>query len=221
MVLAEFQRLLSGCSVDPVCKQVRSKLVPDLRHEELPSAQLYVVDAQGGEAATLALLANVLDQRPTSRLLVIAQTFTTESSYSFLRAGAKGLITYDDAREHLLQALSQVAEGGFWVRRAILSGFVDSILSASGRLKVNSATELSMREQEVLDGLLSNLANKEIAERLNISERTVKFHVSHLLEKFGVRRRADLILVWYQHHKSKPATQGIPAKKIFESQPSH
>jgi DNA-binding CsgD family transcriptional regulator len=42
------------------------------------------------------------------------------------------------------------------------------------------------------------MKNKEIALRLNISERTVKFHVSNLLAKFGVRRRADLILLCYQ-----------------------
>jgi DNA-binding CsgD family transcriptional regulator len=45
---------------------------------------------------------------------------------------------------------------------------------------------------------MMNLANKEIGNKLNISERTVKFHVSNLLNKFGVRRRADLILLCYQ-----------------------
>ena len=66
------------------------------------------------------------------------------------------------------------------------------------RLRVDSPSELSRREQEVLSSLLENLANKEVAERLHISERTVKFHVSNLLAKFGVRRRADLILLCYQ-----------------------
>jgi DNA-binding NarL/FixJ family response regulator len=46
--------------------------------------------------------------------------------------------------------------------------------------------------------LLQNLSNKEIANKLNISERTVKFHVSNLLEKHGVRRRADLIVMRFQ-----------------------
>src|SRR5205814_9232961 len=46
--------------------------------------------------------------------------------------------------------------------------------------------------------LLENLSNKEIASKLNIAERTVKFHVSNLLSKFGVRRRADLILLTFQ-----------------------
>ena len=69
-----------------------------------------------------------------------------------------------------------------------------------GRLKKKQSLPVydSRREQEVLDCLLENLANKEIADRLNISERTVKFHVSNLLSKFGVRRRADLILLSMQ-----------------------
>ena len=63
---------------------------------------------------------------------------------------------------------------------------------------------LSRREQEVLDSLLENLSNKEIASKLNIAERTVKFHVSNLLSKFGVRRRADLILLTFQRRMAMP-----------------
>ncbi len=53
-------------------------------------------------------------------------------------------------------------------------------------------TSLSARQREVLDAVVSNRANKEIASRLNITVRTVKFHVSSLLSKFGVETRAEL-----------------------------
>ena len=53
-------------------------------------------------------------------------------------------------------------------------------------------TALSARQREVLDAVVSNRANKEIATRLNITVRTVKFHVSSLLSKFGVETRAEL-----------------------------
>jgi len=69
--------------------------------------------------------------------------------------------------------------------------------------QLGAVTNLSRREQEVLDALLENLANKEIASRLNIAERTVKFHVSNLLSKFGVRRRADLILLTFQRRMAQ------------------
>ncbi|HKW62408.1 MAG TPA: LuxR family transcriptional regulator [Candidatus Acidoferrum sp.] len=53
---------------------------------------------------------------------------------------------------------------------------------------------LSVRQDQVLAGITQNLSNKEIATKLNISERTVKFHVSALLQKFDVRGRVDLML---------------------------
>jgi DNA-binding CsgD family transcriptional regulator len=54
---------------------------------------------------------------------------------------------------------------------------------------------LSHREKEVLELLLENLSNKEIASRLSISSRTAKFHVSNLLAKYGVGSRVDLLLM--------------------------
>ncbi|GAC1624087.1 MAG: hypothetical protein PVS2B2_08220 [Candidatus Acidiferrum sp.] len=56
-----------------------------------------------------------------------------------------------------------------------------------------NSVKLTRREEEVLDGILHSLSNKEIASGLNLSERTVKFHVSSLLAKFKVRGRLELI----------------------------
>jgi DNA-binding NarL/FixJ family response regulator len=203
LVLAEFSRVLEGRDFEPTSRQLESMLGPDLRRLVLPRALVYVVDAHGSQPATSALMANLLERTPTARVLVVAEKFTAEESYNLLRLGAKGLMSYTEAREQLPRALPLVASGGFWVPRAMLSEFVDSILTNSHgrRLKVETATELSKREQEVLEALLENLANKEIASRFNISERTVKFHVSNLLSKFGVRRRADLILLCYQRRQ--------------------
>jgi DNA-binding CsgD family transcriptional regulator len=58
---------------------------------------------------------------------------------------------------------------------------------------VRSKISLTRREEEVLSGLMQSLANKEIAANLNLSERTVKFHVSSLLAKFRVRGRMELV----------------------------
>ena len=200
MVLEEFRRLLesSGCQI--TSKQLDSMLAPDLRGLEVPRASVYVIDAHAARQATGALLSNILDKYENARLLVIGDKLTESDCHAMLRQGVKGILNYEEAREQLPRALPLVASGGFWVPREVLSRFVDTILSSTQgrRLRTNSPAELSRREQEVLNGLLENLANKEVADRLHISERTVKFHVSNLLAKFGVRRRADLILLCYQ-----------------------
>ncbi|OLD60785.1 MAG: hypothetical protein AUI53_08385 [Acidobacteria bacterium 13_1_40CM_2_60_7] len=199
LVLSEFERLLAKPQFKVISKQLESTLAPDMRHLEAPKAQVYVVDAHAARQATGALLTNILERFPGARLIVVGEQHNDSNSYSLLRLGVKGLLTYVEAREQLQRALPLVANGGFWVPRSVLSSFVDSVLAGQGRrLKTDSVANLSRREQEVLDSLLENLSNKEIANKLNIAERTVKFHVSNLLSKFGVRRRADLILLCFQ-----------------------
>jgi len=76
----------------------------------------------------------------------------------------------------------------------LLEGLNDkaNTLLEAGR-SVHSRVRLTRREEEVLSGLMKSLANKEIAASLNLSERTVKFHVSSLLAKFQVRGRMELV----------------------------
>ena len=77
---------------------------------------------------------------------------------------------------------------------------------------ISTPVQLSGREREVLDGILNNLLNKEIAADLNISERTVKFHVSSLLAKFNVRSRFELMQV-AQGSRSNIKTAPIEQKQ--------
>lgn len=204
LVLGEFERVLTDSAFRLIPRLLESSLGPDLRRMSVPRANVYVVDAHVARAAAGALLSNILESHPGARILVVAEKLDVGESYSLLRLGAKGLLTYAEVREQLSRALPLVASGGFWVPRSVLSGFVDSVLNGTGnrRIRAEVSSELSRREQEVLSSLLENLANKEIAGKLNISERTVKFHVSNLLSKFGVRRRADLILLCFQQRSA-------------------
>jgi DNA-binding NarL/FixJ family response regulator len=200
LVLGEFERILNRTGIKLVLRQMDQPLTVDISQMALPKADIFVVDAHAVRPTTNSLLAGILDRFPESRVIVVCEKLTDSTSHSLLRMGAKGLLSYAEAVEQLPHALPLVAGGGFWVPRAVLSTFVDSILTDQQRrrLKPDGQAQLSRREREVLDSLLENISNKEIATKLNISERTVKFHVSKLLNKFGVRRRADLILLCYQ-----------------------
>lgn len=205
LVLAEFQQLLSpsGLRVSP--RLLESSLAPGLERLSLPRSQIYVIDAHAPRQATEVLVAGIRDRYPAARQLVVAEKFSEVNAFPLLRLGAKGLLSYPEARQKLPEALEVVAAGGFWVPRNLLSRFVDSILSlVRSRREVSGPGRLSRREREVLDALLENLSNKEIASKLQISERTVKFHVSSLLAKFGVRRRTDLILLCFQGRSPVP-----------------
>jgi DNA-binding NarL/FixJ family response regulator len=213
LVLNEFSRALEGPEFQLDCQQLETMLGPELHKLKIPRALVYVLDAHGSQPGTAALISNILGQWPVARILLVAEKFSQAECNHLLRLGAKGLLTYAEGRAQLPRALPLIASGGFWVPRAMLSEFVDSVLTnAHGRrLKVETGTKLSRREQEVLNQLLENLTNKEIASKFNISERTVKFHVSNLLSKFGVRRRADLILLCYQSRQTSTQPTEVTA----------
>jgi len=99
------------------------------------------------------------------------------------------------AEDELLQGLSEKAEK----------------LLEAGKA-VRSQVKLTRREEEVLAGLMKSLANKEIAAHLNLSERTIKFHVSSLLAKFQVRGRMELVReASRQTVGSMPLAVAVPA----------
>ena len=199
------QRLLSPDGFVLRARRLESTLTPNFETVSLPRAQVYLIDAHTTRQATEVLVSGIHHRYPASRQLVVAEKFSEANAFALLRLGAKGLLGYSEAREQLPRALQSVASGGFWVPRKLLSRFVDSILVATRGRRISSGpADLSRREREVLDCLLENLANKEIADKLHISERTVKFHVSSLLSKFSVRRRTDLILLCYQNPPTAP-----------------
>src|ERR1700730_7667755 len=81
-----------------------------------------------------------------------------------------------------------------------------------------TAVRLTRREEEVLDGILRSLANKEIASELNLSERTVKFHVSSLLAKYKVRSRMELMRE-ASRNSLKSVTLAAPSAEIHQFAP--
>ena len=113
-----------------------------------------------------------------------------------LQKGYAGCVHPNDSRQQLRQALETVARGEIWAKRNILANTVRSL----------TALRLTKREEEVLALLKQRLSNRAIAQKLGISERTVKTHVSNLLAKFGVDSRVDLILRAPKPYPSSQAT---------------
>jgi DNA-binding NarL/FixJ family response regulator len=196
VLLAEFQRLLPPGDFRLTSHRLEPHGMPDLRSLSHPRASLYVVESHPRRLVTEAIVAAVAQRSPGVRVLVLAEKFREAIAFPLLRLGVKGLLRYSEMPSQLSRALAVASAGGFWVPRALLSTFLDTMRSGPPpRRPMAGAADLTEREREVLESLLQNLSNKEIAKKLTISERTAKFHVANLLAKYGVKRRADLILL--------------------------
>ncbi len=161
----------------------------------VPKASVYIIESQPRLSATEVAIEKVSFSFPSAALLVVGESFDDAKTFPLLRLKVRGVVTYAEAEGQLVRAIAAISGGGFWMPRALLSRFVEAAVS-SGRPDPLPPVNLTHREQQVVDGLLENLSNKEIAHRLGITERGVKFHVSNLLAKHRVRRRADLILLF-------------------------
>src|SRR5580704_12542220 len=179
---------------------------PESAGEAAPAVQGNLVVIDGSDVKrTLEFVRTLHFEQSGLHMLVLLPVLEDAVTYPLLRLGVKGLLLYDLAPRELVRAANQVATGAYWVPRDLLTRFVESILpELSGCKSLESEVDISRREREVLDLLLDNLSNKEIASKLFVTERTIKFHVSNLLSKFQVQRRADLIVLWMQRGNTSP-----------------
>ena len=194
LVLPQFEQLISESGYRLLARRLEANRIPDFENLPVPKATVHIVEAHAHLPVTEAVVTGLHAHQSSARILVLAERFADPAAFALLRLGVKGLLTYSEAVRALPHALETVADSGLWVGRALLSRFVDAALCTVPLKVYASGIEgLTRRERQVLEAVLDNLSNKEIARRLKMSERTAKFHVSNLLVKHGVRRRADLL----------------------------
>ena len=121
-----------------------------------------------------------------AKTIVFTVFDTDDRIVSAMRAGAMGYLLKGAPREDVFRAVRVVNEGGSLLEPAVASRFLDSI---------NDPDALTARQKEVLSLIATGLLNKEIADRLYISERTVKFHVSEILAKLGAGNRTEAVAI--------------------------
>jgi two-component system nitrate/nitrite response regulator NarL len=113
-------------------------------------------------------------------------SMTVAEALRLLQAGAKGIIRKTAGLESILNCLRTVASGRSWME--------DCVFRDSARPDRCPRSELTPREQQVLDMVEQGFKNKEIALELGIRPGTVKIHVKHIFEKTGVRGRYGLAI---------------------------
>jgi DNA-binding NarL/FixJ family response regulator len=167
----------------------------DVQVLKVPKATIYVVDAFSTGGMTESIVGAIRVNHPASRIIVLVPRIDRSKQFPLLQLGVKGLVAFPNVGRMLPRAITTIGGGGIWMPRTLISSFLDSVLPPQSRDQgAVTAYRLSRREREVLDCVLKNRSNKEIAQALHIAESTVKFHLAQLFQKFGVHRRADLIL---------------------------
>jgi DNA-binding NarL/FixJ family response regulator len=146
----------------------------------------------------------IVESGSAARILVLTTFDLDEYVFAALRAGASGFLLKDAMPADLLNGIRVVASGDAavapGVTRRLIQTFARHLPSSSGRTPVDERLdELTGRERDVLLELARGRSNSEIAQRLFISEATVKVHVGHILTKLGLRDRAQVVVFAYEN----------------------
>jgi two-component system, NarL family, nitrate/nitrite response regulator NarL len=113
-------------------------------------------------------------------------SITEAEALRFLQSGAKGILRKTSDVATVIACLEAVASGSSWM--------ADSVFRDTHRMERQHRSELTPREQQVLELVEQGMKNKEIARDLGIRPGTVKIHLKHIFEKTGVRGRYGLAL---------------------------
>ncbi|MGH2946394.1 MAG: response regulator [Solirubrobacteraceae bacterium] len=158
-----------------------------------------------GLEATRRIFATA-DRAP--KVLVLTTFGLDDYVFAALRAGASGFLLKDAPPEQLIAAVHTVARGDALldptVTRAVVQRF--KTLPEPDAAIAERLAELSAREREVLTLLVEGKSNREIAERLVVSEGTVKSHVMAVLRKLGLRDRVQAVIFGYEAGLKHPAS---------------
>jgi len=152
---------------------------------------LVVLDVRLPDGNGIDLCRSILSAHPEMRCIMLTAYDDDQASYAAVLAGASGYVLKDIRGQKLIESIRAVAAGRTLITRAVTDKVMDALTAPSQSPSVPDAPELTLRERQVLGLIADGLTNRQIGERLELAEKTVKNYVSGLLAKLGMERRTQ------------------------------
>jgi two-component system, NarL family, response regulator LiaR len=176
------------------------KALIQLLEKETPDVLLFGLLLPKEEV--IGLLKDISRRNPATRTLVFMEQTEGADLEAILRAGAKGILPTHVPAATLKRAVRAVAGGEYWVDRKTVGKLFSEFLQMRHPAKAprGAADSLTNRETEVLKLLSQGCKNKEIAQRLFISVKTVKTHLTNIFAKLKIKDRLQAALYGIENH---------------------
>lgn len=158
---------------------------------------LIILNLELGGSSALSLIPQLRETAPKARVLVLTGLRDSETHQKAVQLGAMGVVLKEDAADLLIKAIEKVYLGEVWLDRLSLGNLLWQLTSREkGSLdpQAQKISSLTDRERQVIGLIAEGLKNKQIAERLFISQTTVTHHLSSIYSKLGVSDRLELVV---------------------------
>jgi DNA-binding NarL/FixJ family response regulator len=187
--LEQLFRLEAGLDVVARCRDGEETL--QAVRSLAPDVLVLDVRMPGGDG--LAVLHRLEEEGLSTRVVLLTAGLEDEQLLEAIRAGARGVVLKDMAPQLLVEAVRTVLGGGQWLEKGLGGRALTRLLQRERGL-AEAARHLTPRELEIVRMVASGLRNRAIADRLYITEGTVKVHLHNIYEKLGVDGRVELTL---------------------------
>jgi DNA-binding NarL/FixJ family response regulator len=154
---------------------------------------IVLLDLRMPQGGGLALLDTIAAEKIDTKTVVLTAAISEEEMSQALQRGIAGLVLKESSPEQLLECVRRVHAGERWLDPEAMSRVVAS--GAPSATPDDRAASLTAREREVVRMIAAGLRNRDIGEKLSISENTVKVHLHNIYEKLGVEGRMELLLL--------------------------
>jgi len=172
----------------------------DLNGNERPD--IVLLDCDPKSESTLELLPELLKGAQAGQLILLTDSSDRDFQQRAIQLGARGLVSKDKTPEILFKAIERVNAGEVWFERVTMANALGEMSRLNGAREPDPEAAriaaLSKREREVVVLIGEGLKNKQIADRLFISETTVQHHLSSIFGKLGVADRLELVIYAYR-----------------------
>ena len=133
-------------------------------------------------------------------ILLIDRDYSENLLINAIRSGVRGYVLKDVDSSHLIKSVKAVFDGELWAERKLMGKVVDGSSYPTKKLEVKGQIyDLTETEIKIIKLVLTGMTNREVADELYISEKTVKFHLYKIFKKLTVKNRAGLILFGFRN----------------------
>jgi two-component system nitrate/nitrite response regulator NarL len=167
---------------------------------------ILLLDVQMPRLPGLEAMRAIMSGSPTVKILLLTSTITTQQIIEALQIGARGIVLKDAIAGHLQTAIRTVFSGDYWIGGKRVGNLVSALhdLMQQAAVPQRKTYGLTPRELEVVGTIVEGCSNRDIAKQFNLSEETVKRHLSNIFDKTGVSTRLELALFAIAHHLVEP-----------------
>jgi len=168
--------------------------------------------AEGDAQVGLKILEELRETNPKVRAVMLLNSSTPDSILEAFRAGAKGVFNIQEDSDVLRRCIRRVHEGEAWVSREQMTFLLEALVSTPKVKAVDGKgmNLLTKREAEVVRCLSEGMTNREIAERIGLSQHTVKNYLFRIFDKLGVSNRIELLFMTLSQGSTVPVLlQGL------------